>query len=91
VRGLVLAALLLVPVVTSAHHHAADSASAESCAVCLVAHHAPAAVTAAPVAFSLTLASVAPETIQVDPPAQRLRTPIAGRAPPFVSSSLSAS
>jgi hypothetical protein len=84
-RGIFLAALLLVPLVTSGHHHAADAATPGSCAVCVVAHHAPAVVTAAPTAAAPTVMQLTALSAPTTAPSQRVHSPIAGRAPPFFS------
>jgi hypothetical protein len=81
-RGLLLAVLVLVPLVVSGHHHATETASSGSCAICLVSHHAPAAVTPAPAAFALAAVEVAAPLPPATRPIERTHTPIAGRAPP---------
>jgi hypothetical protein len=89
-RHLVLAALLLVPLIASGHHHA-DAASPSSCAVCVATHHAPAAVSPAPATFMLAQVLVASPLPPQIVPASRIHSPIAGRAPPSSSSTLSVS
>jgi hypothetical protein len=75
-------ALLCVPVVASVHHHAIDEAAPGSCAVCVVAHHAPVTIASAVSILSL---SATPATLLASPPAplvHRAHSPITGRAPP---------
>ena len=81
-RAAVLVTLLFVPLFASAHHHAIDEATPGSCAVCVVAHHAP--VTIAPAVSAFTLA-LAPSALSDSPTAtlvHRVHSPISGRAPP---------
>ncbi len=89
--GLVLAALLLVPLVTCGHHHVTDTASTSGCAVCVVAHHTPAVLAAAPSALALALAPLTLPAAARVVPAHRVHSPIAGRAPPLSSSILAIS
>ncbi len=78
------AALLLIPLLESGHSHETTDL-ARPCAVCVIAHHAPAAAsTVIQVAAPLTavaavvIASVVPET-------STPRSPSRGRAPPSSS------
>lgn len=81
-RGLLLAVLVLVPLVVSGHCHAIETASSGSCAICLVSHHAPAAVTPAPAAFALAALDLTTPPPPASRPLERTRAAIAGRAPP---------
>lgn len=75
------AALLLVPLVERGHSHV-DRDLAKPCAVCVVAHHSPAA-TALVVAFVVAsaLAFVA-FVFAVAAPSGRTHSPATSRAPP---------
>ena len=79
---LLLIALALVPVVTSSHRYVHSGTEAAGCAICTVAFHAPAAVTAAPAAPAprVLIAHVPPRPVQVASFASAPRR--AGRAPP---------
>jgi hypothetical protein len=84
-RGIVLAALLLVPLLSVAHHHGTDAPSHGSCAMCVVAHHAPAVLAAPTAAVAPTVLQVAALMTPSATPAHRVHSPIAGRAPPSFS------
>jgi hypothetical protein len=86
IRSVVIAVLLLVPLLSSRHHHAADAATQSSCAVCLVAHHAPGVVAPATAGPEPALANHTAVSTSSDAPTQRVHSPIAGRAPPSFSS-----
>jgi hypothetical protein len=76
-----LAALVLVPLVESGHSHG-DRDATRPCAVCVVAHHAPAATTSIAVQ-TVALAAAAPAVRSiVTVPAPVDRSPHSGRAPP---------
>lgn len=84
-RSIFLAALLLVPLVSSGHHHVTDAATPGSCAVCVVAHHAPAVVAVAPAALVPTVVQLTTLSAPASAPPHRVHSPIAGRAPPSFS------
>ena len=84
-RSLFLAALLLVPLLSSGHHHAADAATQGACAMCVVAHHTPAVVAAAPATLTPSVMRLTALSAPLVAPTQRVHSPIAGRAPPFSS------
>jgi hypothetical protein len=85
--ALFFAALVLVPLLESGHTHA-NGDLAKPCAVCVMAHHSPAAQAQIVLAAALThLAPLAISTV-VAPPARCDHSPQSGRAPPFALHSL---
>jgi len=79
---LLLVALALVPLALTGHAHG-DPAAARACAMCVVAHHAPAVATAAPgCAVAVVVLSRAPLPPLL-PTSLAEHAPHAGRAPPF--------
>jgi hypothetical protein len=75
------AALLLVPLLESGHRHV-DRDLAKPCAVCVVAHHSPAATAPVP-ALGAPFALVALASFAVvDAPIRLDCSPYCGRAPP---------
>jgi hypothetical protein len=83
--------LLFVPLIASAHHHAFDEAAPGSCAVCIVAHHAPVTIAPAVSALSLAWAPTALSDSPTAPLVHRAHSPISGRAPPPSFSAFSVS
>jgi len=79
--ALFFAALILVPLLESGHSHA-RSDLAKPCAVCVAAHHSPAATT--PIASLGAPSTVAPVAVvtAVAAPVRRAHSPHSGRAPP---------
>jgi len=87
--ALLFAVLLLVPLLERGHTHQ-NRDLARPCAVCVAAHHAPAATTpvvalAAPLAET-TIAFIVPSSA----PLRRSHSPQLGRAPPLPSHIVSA-
>ena len=80
-----VAALLLARFVASAHYHTLqESAAPHSCALCAVAHHAPAENSTSPTQIELALRPFEPEVFTAKTlPAVWL--PRFGRAPPLGS------
>jgi len=85
VAGAILfAALLLVPVLESGHSHA-NKDLARPCAVCVAAHHSPAA-TAPVVAVAGTVTRAATAVLAPSiAPLRRAHSPQSGRAPPLLT------
>jgi hypothetical protein len=80
--GFLLAALLAVPLLVHGHGHPGTDAMASPCAVCAVAHHAPAMQASAVAGPALVLHAVpVASTGAVAPPWIESR-PHAGRGPP---------
>lgn len=80
-----LVVLLLVPLALRAHGHAGHT-DARPCAVCVVAHHAPAIVTPAVAPAAVLHAHVALVVSDRAPETRAAYSPHAGRAPPDPSS-----
>ncbi|MBI2963713.1 MAG: hypothetical protein HYY35_08155 [Deltaproteobacteria bacterium] len=88
VGAIVLAALLLVPFFERGHSHASRDV-VRPCAVCVAAHHSP----AAPVPLLALAAAAGAEGVAALAPAaapvHRHRSPHSGRAPPLSAPSTS--
>src|SRR5262245_34694892 len=84
-RSVLLATLVVLPLLPSVHHHAAAAPPQASCALCVVAHLAPGMI-AAPLAALLPI-EIRARTVFTPTLArsERVRGPIAGRAPPAFS------
>lgn len=82
--ALLFAALLLVPLIERGHMHASRDL-AKPCAVCVVAHHSPAAT--APVVAVAAPVVHAPVAVFTTPgaPLCGVHSPQSGRAPPLSS------
>lgn len=82
-RALLVIALTLLPLALEAHHHTTPYGSApDSCRLCAVVHHTPAALS--PVQFCVVplLHDIALPALGETPPARAFRMLESGRAPP---------
>lgn len=84
-----LVVLLLVPLALRAHGHAGHT-DARPCAVCVVAHHAPAIVAPAVAPAAVLHTRIALVASDLAPETRAARSAHSGRAPPRFSSALTA-
>ncbi|HYC23291.1 MAG TPA: hypothetical protein VEI94_11330 [Candidatus Bathyarchaeia archaeon] len=84
VRAAVLAAVVLAPIVAGGHHHdPARPTARDSCALCVVAYHAPAATTTAVLPAVLAWRGIEIANVASAPILPSAWSPEHGRAPPF--------
>lgn len=86
--ALLLAVLVFVPLAESGHSHASRDL-AGPCAMCVVAHHSPAAIAPTIALSDATAAAAAAVVIPTLPPTHRVHSPRLGRAPPAASLAVS--
>jgi hypothetical protein len=84
VRAVVLAAVVLAPIVAGGHHHDPGRPTArDSCALCVVAYHAPAATTTAVLPAVLAWRGIEIANVESARILPSAWSPEHGRAPPF--------